>query len=284
MKTIVHSTRLFVASILMLTGLTATAQLQNITITDPGLDAAIRAALNKTNGPLTTADLLNLTSLEAQNRGITNVQGLELAGNLKALDLEDNNLTNFSFPGTLTNLTSLDLSFNALVQFSLPSGLTNLNELLLSGNQLTNITLPSGLTALSDLDLDANQLSFLVLPLDVTNLTFFFVFGNPLESLVVSEPIADGNLAGEAASLKIQNVSVLTFPLTPQLIAPQQTDTGLFEFVLTGPPGTYSILASSDLVSWTDLVNVTNEIGFARIVDDDSILIPQRFYRARATP
>ena len=83
-----------------------------MTIPDAGLNAAIRAALAKPIGPLTVQDLLSLTNLDAGNRSISNLTGLEFAANLLSLNLRGNLLSNPTFPTTLTRLNSLDLSQN----------------------------------------------------------------------------------------------------------------------------------------------------------------------------
>ena len=100
-----------------------------MSIPDPGLNAAIREALQKPTGPLTQQDLLSLTNLNASSRNVRSIDGLEAARNLVSLDLQINHLTNFSLPGALTNLSTLDLSVNPLTNFSLPNGLTNLTSL-----------------------------------------------------------------------------------------------------------------------------------------------------------
>src|SRR5690349_17802049 len=66
---------------------------QTVSIPDPGLNAAIRDALQKPTGPLSVQDLLALTHLDARLRNIRSVEGLEAAGNLSALVLSQNLLT-----------------------------------------------------------------------------------------------------------------------------------------------------------------------------------------------
>src|SRR2546428_555134 len=105
-----------------------------VTIPDPGLDAAIREALQKPSGPLTEQDLLSLTVLNATNRNVSSIEGLEAARNLVSLNLQVNQLTNFSLPNTLTNLTVLDLSVNTLKNCSFPGGLMKLETLILQSN------------------------------------------------------------------------------------------------------------------------------------------------------
>ena len=129
-----------------------TASAQEVLIPDPGLNAAVRETLGKPNGPLTEQDMLGLTVLNAHDRNIGNLAGLEAARNLNTLLLFSNHLTNFSLP-TLTNLVVLDLSANSLTNVFLPAGMSNLFSLLLGDNLFTQITLPSDLTQLVELDL-----------------------------------------------------------------------------------------------------------------------------------
>jgi hypothetical protein len=283
-----------------------TARAQEVFIPDPGLNTAIRDALAKPTGPLTEADLLSLTFLSAGGRSITNVAGLEAARNLGILDLDNNSITNFPIADALTNLTILDLfgnrltsfsltpasskltildlAFNSLTDCSLPAGLTNLDTLFLEGNALTNFNLPAGLTELTQLDLSANEITSLTLPPDMAKLNSLvldsFFAPSELRTLVLSEPLAATNLAETVASLRNQGVSVSTYPLTPELIAPRRTDVGSFTYALSAPPGVYTIFSSTDLVVWSEVGVSTNQIGTVRF-EDVPPLAPQKFFRAR---
>src|SRR5882672_8635636 len=123
-----------VVSTLILTGFMLSARAQEVSIPDPGLNAAIRAALQKPSGPLSEQDLLSLTNLDASQRNVSSINGLEAARNLVSLNLQVNRFTNFSLPNTLTNLIVLDLSSNSLASFFVPRGLTKLAGLDLSHN------------------------------------------------------------------------------------------------------------------------------------------------------
>ncbi len=61
---------------------------------DINLENAIRAELEKPTGPITEADMLELTSLSAWHMGISDLTGLEYATNLTRLDLEANEINN----------------------------------------------------------------------------------------------------------------------------------------------------------------------------------------------
>jgi len=146
-----------------------TIQAQEVSIPDPGLNAAVRDALGKPTGPLTEQDLLNLTVLNAHDRNISSVVGLEAARNLNTLLLFSNHLTNFFLP-SLTNLVSLNLSGNFLTNVSLPGGMTHLFSFVMAGNPLAQLTLPADLTRLEELDLENNQLTSFNLPSTLTGL------------------------------------------------------------------------------------------------------------------
>jgi formylglycine-generating enzyme required for sulfatase activity len=184
---------------------------QEVSIPDPGLNAAIRDALQKPIGPLTQQDLLSLTNLDAGRRNVRSIVGLEAARNLVSLDLQSNDLTNFSLPSELTKLTTLDVSVNPLANFFLPNGLTNLTSLTLESAGLTNLTLTADLARLKSLDLFGNRftrfdalsnltglvfldLSFNLfrdfsLPRGLTNLTTFLIRGNPLTNITLPEDL-----------------------------------------------------------------------------------------------
>src|SRR5580704_14140904 len=73
MKTIFPIIRPLGLTLLLLANFAVSTRAQEVSIPDPGLEAAIRVALNlnKTNGPLTTQDLLGLRELNASSRDIS---------------------------------------------------------------------------------------------------------------------------------------------------------------------------------------------------------------------
>ena len=368
MKTFNPSIRLLAATLLAATGCMMSARAQEVSIPDPGLNAAIREALNKPVGPVTAQDMLGLTTLDARRRSISDVQGLETARNLFQLFLDSNSLTNLDLPNTLTNLVSaelfgnqltnltvpanlhrlgnLDLAFNHLASLNLPAGLNNLGTLVARDNQLTNLTLqadmtnltfldvggnqlpsltlPAGLKRLNNLDLSnnkltsftlpagltnlavvflqsnqltnltlspdlinlfqieilGNQLTSLTLPPDATNLSSLVLDGNPLTTLVLSEPMAATKLAFTVTTLRNQGVSVFTYPLTVRLVQPR-TMAGAFQFGITGPPGVYTVLGSTDLATWGAVGVTTNKLGAVNFTDVTAGLSSRKFYQAR---
>ncbi len=159
---------------------------------DANLKAAVESALGIINP--TPTDMLGLTYLDANSRGIVDITGIGYAVNLTRLDLYYNQLS--SLPpeiGNLTNLTYLYLYGNQLISLPAEIGnLTNLTRLSLSSNQLNSLPAEIGnLTNLTVLILGDNQLSSL--PPDIwnlTNLTRLGLNNNQLSSL----PAEIGNL------------------------------------------------------------------------------------------
>ena len=81
---------------------------------DPNLEAAVREALNKPTGDITTEDMATLTSLDAKGRGIVDLSGLEYAVNLHKLILVDNQISDISPLAGLIKLEYLDLAANQI--------------------------------------------------------------------------------------------------------------------------------------------------------------------------
>jgi hypothetical protein len=160
----------------------------------------------------------------------------------------------------------------------LPSDLNHLVSLNLGANQLTSLNLPAGLTNLVGLFFVGNQLTSVTLPPDMTQLVALGFLANPLTTFVLPETVAAMNLAGDVASLQSQGVSVFTYPLTVRLIRLRQP-IGAFQFVITGPPGVYAVLGSTDLVVWGELGAVANPLGSIVFTDVAAHLSPQKFYR-----
>jgi hypothetical protein len=59
---------------------------------------------------------------------------------------------------------------------------------------------------------------------------------------------------------------------------------GQFDFQTIADPGTYLIEASTNLVDWMAVTNVTIINNSAAIIDGGSVGFRSRFYRMRTTP
>ena len=155
-----------------------------VTIPDANLRAAIAAALDKASGaPITVAEMKTLTSLEAIEKGIRNLRGLETATNLTRLVIWGNHITDISPISELTNLTLLWLDYNNIPDISLLSGLTNLTNLSLSDTNIPDLSVLSDLPNLTHLRLIATNTSD-VSPLSgLTNLTSLVLSHNKIADI-----------------------------------------------------------------------------------------------------
>ncbi|MBN1188203.1 MAG: leucine-rich repeat domain-containing protein [Dehalococcoidales bacterium] len=86
---------------------------------DPNLEAAIRDAIDKPDGPIYhQSDLLNLYELYAWDYGISDLSGIEYCYNLEWLDLYNNNITDITLLAGLINLEGLVLDYNQISDIS----------------------------------------------------------------------------------------------------------------------------------------------------------------------
>ena len=86
---------------------------------DAGLAAVVRETLSLGNGmPILSNKLAALTELDAWNRQITDITGLEEATGLTELDISANSISDISALSNLTNLITLDISHNSISDIS----------------------------------------------------------------------------------------------------------------------------------------------------------------------
>jgi LPXTG-motif cell wall-anchored protein len=124
---------------------------------DPSLEEAVREALFIYSRDLYESDMKVLNSLDASNRGIEALDGLELAVNLQELILDSNSVHNFDPIAGLSNLVHLSLSNNKLSDISGLASLTNLEMLVLDGNEIVDISILSQFSKLALLSLQENK-------------------------------------------------------------------------------------------------------------------------------
>ena len=133
----------------------------SISIPDTNLHDAITDHLGKASGEaVTAAEMATLTHLDARNRDIRDLTGLECATNLTRLILPYNQITDVSPLSNLTNLWQLHIGENRTISDVSPlSNLTGLTWLALGGNLITDISALSNLTNLGTLWLYENNIS-----------------------------------------------------------------------------------------------------------------------------
>ncbi|MFJ5762416.1 leucine-rich repeat domain-containing protein [Neobacillus sp. NPDC093182] len=153
-----------------------------ISFKDPALEEAVRDALHIYSRDLYESDMTILISLDASDRGIEELEGLELAVNLQELLLDSNAIRNFEPIAGLSNLVHLSLSNNKLSDISGLAALTNLESLMLDGNEIVDISILSQFSKLTLLSLQENKVNDIG-PLANLNIEFLNIGYNEIDDI-----------------------------------------------------------------------------------------------------
>ena len=132
-----------------------------VNIPDANLRQAINEALGKApNARITVDEMATLTTrLDANNKGISDLTGLEFATNLEWLKIEENQISDLSPLAGLTKLDLLDISGNEVSDLSPLTGLTNLRHVKVSHNNISDLSPLARLPNLNRFDSWGNPLS-----------------------------------------------------------------------------------------------------------------------------
>ncbi|MCY3740912.1 MAG: leucine-rich repeat domain-containing protein [Candidatus Poribacteria bacterium] len=179
-----------------------------VSILDPNLEASIREALglNK-NDPISQRALLGLKNLNARDRQIKNLSGLEHATQLRYLylgdfdgnDANNNNVSDLTPLKNLTKLKQLWLGDNNVSDLTPLKNLTELDDLSLFLNNVSDLTPLKNLTQLRELKLGRNPVSDLTPLKNLTNLVRL--------SLYVVNNVSDITPLRNMTKLKVLTVS-----------------------------------------------------------------------------
>ena len=161
-------------------------------IPDRNLAAAIRQEIGTS---ITRRTLQKLTHLEASNRGIRSLKGLEHARNLRFLDIggefidtlgyvNSNSVSDFSPLVGLRYLAYLRTDRNGISDLTTIAGLIHLRYLFLDHNGITNIAPIAGLTELRELSLDNNGITNIVPVAGLTELRYLSLNNNRITNIV----------------------------------------------------------------------------------------------------
>ena len=124
-------------------------------IPDTNLRAAIAEALGKSpNAPITAEEMERLKRLEARNRGIQDLTGLQFATNLSELHLRDNQISDLSPIAGLINLRSINFMHNPVSDLSPLRELRNLTTISGTGSKASDLSPIAGLIQLKSIDID----------------------------------------------------------------------------------------------------------------------------------
>ena len=145
---------------------------QIVEIPDPNLRHAVREALTLSDDMLLTQqEMLRLTQLEAPEKHIKDLTGLEHATNLKWIDVHRNNISNLKPLAELTQLERLGLWVNPISDLSPLANLTKLRGLDLAGCYISDIAPVANLTQLEWLTLGWQQDHWITDITSLANLT-----------------------------------------------------------------------------------------------------------------
>ena len=195
---------IFCATLFFVFPLTTVAQ--TVDIPDVNLRAAIEEALGKTpDARITVDEMETLTRFDANNRGISDLTGLETATNLEHLglnhnlisdisplaglirlrdiELEDNTVSDISPLSGLINLEGLHISHNLILDISPVAGLINLRGVNFGHNIVADWSALAGLVKLESIGMSHNPVADLSPLTGLINLSGFHSWGTPILSL-----------------------------------------------------------------------------------------------------
>ena len=155
-----------------------------VAIPDENLLAVIEDSLDMAEGaPITRGDMVTLTSLEAPNKNIRDLTGLEFAINLTKLSLYNNSISDITPLLGLNSLEWLVLSNNSISDIAPLLGLNNLEWLYLSNNSISNITPLSRLNNLEWLFLESNSISNITPLSGLNSLEGLYLYSNSISDI-----------------------------------------------------------------------------------------------------
>ena len=150
-----------------------------VEVPDPNLRQAIREALSLPDGvPLTQLEMLHLQHLDAWNRNIKDLSGLEHATNLEFLRLWSNQIQDLTPLANLTKLELLALWGNQIQDITPLANLTKLRELDLAYNAVESVEPIAGLINLQRLNLTINRVQDITPLANLINLEFLYIREN----------------------------------------------------------------------------------------------------------
>ncbi len=183
---------------------------EEVIFPDKRLEATIREAIDKPEGPISPSDLKALTSLrytptasDSLGKFITDLTGLEHCTSLTDLNLSKTQVSDVSLLASLTNLTELSLEQNEISDISPLGSLTNLTRLSLKWNEISDISPLASLANLTELNLWKNKITDVTPLASLTNLTELNLAANNISD--ISPLVETGGLSEGDAVYLLQN-------------------------------------------------------------------------------
>ena len=156
---------------------------QDVEIPDSNLRSVVAESLGADPDRITRVDLRELKRLDAVDREIENLEGLQHAPNLRLLDFSGNHISDLTPLANLTNLKELLLGENRISDLTSLANLRNLDILILNGNDITDISPLGRLTNLWVLKMPYNGISNLAPLANLTKLEELLLHGNRISDI-----------------------------------------------------------------------------------------------------
>lgn len=179
-----------------------------IGIYDINVEIAIRAEIGKFNGDLTLEDMQAVTELNLENKGISDLQGMQYLTNIKKLYLRGNNIKFIEPLKNLTDLEVLALNNNKIEDVKPLSYLKNLVELDLQGNKVSDVAPLTGLAKLKQLSLMDNKVSDISKLGNLVNLEVLVLQNNEISDISALQSLVNLSLLYLSQN-KIVDISIL---------------------------------------------------------------------------
>ena len=129
-------------------------------VPDVNLRAAIAEALGKPSGAsIETEDLARLTRLDADEKGISDLRGLEYATRLERIELRHNAISDLSPLAGLRHLNNIKLRGNRITNIAHLKDLISVDWLGLEENEIRDLSPLAGLKRLNGLGIEGNPVS-----------------------------------------------------------------------------------------------------------------------------
>ncbi|WP_298545949.1 immunoglobulin-like domain-containing protein [uncultured Aquimarina sp.] len=219
------------------------------------------------DGQVPTALIEVVTILNVNNKGITDLTGIEDFVALTSLTVSDNNLGTIDVSNNI-NLKTLDCQFAGLSALDVSSN-TVLENLYANGNSISSIDVTNNVN-LVQLGMYDNDLTLI----DVSNniaLTVIDLFGNQLTAIDVSNNLLLRNLLLESNNLTSLDVSANTalknFTCNSNALTSLNIQSGantnINSFNVTNNPNLYCVLVDDQAYSITNWTNIDVQTNFA---------------------
>lgn len=176
---------------------------------DANLERVIREAIKKPEGEISKSDLEEIFVLNANERNISSLEGIENLTNLNSLSLAKNSIVDITPVCFLSNLSYLNLYHNKVKDIGGLVFTNNLEKLVLDVNQIEDISVLSNKIKLKELSVCANPVKDLEVLRTLPNLTSFHFGENQNVDISILECLPNLTDLRWAYTRSTENINVL---------------------------------------------------------------------------